>query len=804
MTTTASKSWRFVRPFATLTLDDIPLVGGKNASFGEMIGALTPLGVRVPDGFALTSDAYRAVLDGNGVRAAVRAALASIDPRDVDSLRAAGATARRAVREAPLPPELVREVGEAYAALSRQSGEEETDVAVRSSATAEDLPTASFAGQQETYLNVSGVPALLEACRKCFASLFTDRAISYRTEHGFEHDKVYLSIGVQKMVRSDLAGSGVMFTLDTESGFDQVVFITAIYGLGENIVQGVANPDEHLVFKPTMAEISRRLGSKELAMVYDPGGGRGTRNVAVPEALRRQYVLAPEEVLELARYGMAIETHYTKRAGERRPMDIEWGKDGRTQQLFILQARPETAHARRDLARLTTFTLDQRGPVLVKGRAVGTQIGAGPVIRLHSAAEMHRFRPGAVLVAAMTDPDWEPILKHAAAIITDHGGRTCHAAIVSRELGVPCVVGTGNATVALRDEQPVTVTCAEGETGLVMEGALPFRKEELLLDRVPQTRTKIYINAGDPGQAFNLSFLPVDGVGLAREEFIIAERIGIHPMALVHPERTDDATRREIAARTLGYASPTAFFVDRLAEGVARIAAAFYPRPVVVRLSDFKTNEYAGLLGGQFFEPHEENPMIGFRGASRYFHDAFREGFALECQALLRVRGAMGLTNVIVMVPFCRTVGEAKKVEEEMARHGLRRGEDGLQVYVMCEIPANVLCIDEFAKYFDGFSIGSNDLTQLVLGVDRDSEILGQVFDERDPAVQKALVSAVEGAHAAKRPIGICGQAPSDHPAIAELLVRAGIDSLSLSADVAVPTRLRIAELERTLGPSSG
>ena len=794
--------WRYVRPFASLTLDDIPLVGGKNAAFGEMIRTLAPLGVRVPDGFALTVDAYHAVLDGPGVRQAVRDALARCDPADVDSLRAAGAAARRAIREAPLPNDVVREVADAYAALSRQSGDAETDVAVRSSATAEDLPTASFAGQQETYLNVQGLAALLEACRKCFASLYTDRAISYRVERGFEHEKVYLSVGVQKMVRSDLAGSGVMFTLDTESGFDRAVFITAIYGLGENIVQGVANPDEYLVFKPTMTEISRRLGSKEIAMVYDPGGGRGTRNVAVPEALRRQYVLTPDEVLELARYGTAIETHYTQRAGEPRPMDIEWAKDGVTQQLYIVQARPETAHARRDRARLTTYTLSRRGPVLTSGRAVGMQIGAGPVVRLDSAAEMQRFRPGSVLVTAMTDPDWEPILKHATAIVTDHGGRTCHAAIVSRELGIPCVIGTGNATAVLREGQSVTVTCAEGETGLVMDGALPFEKEEIRVDRLPATRTRIYINVGNPEQAFALSFLPVDGVGLAREEFIIAQSIGIHPMALLHPERTDDATRREIALRTQGSASPTAFYVDRLAEGIARIAAAFHPKPVVVRLSDFKTNEYAGLIGGRFFEPHEENPMIGFRGASRYAHPAFREGFALECEAIRRVRGDMRLDNVIVMVPFCRTIAEAEQVAGEMARHGLRRGQDGLQVYVMCEIPANVLLIDQFAQHFDGFSIGSNDLTQLILGVDRDSEILGSVFDERDPAVQKALLAAVEGAHAARRPIGICGQAPSDHPAIAELLVRAGIDSLSLSTDVAVRTRLRVAELERALGVS--
>jgi pyruvate,water dikinase len=791
---------RFIRPFASLTLDDIPLVGGKNASFGEMLSQLSPLGVRVPDGFALTADAYRAVLAQPGVDQAVRAALARLDPRDVDALRVAGAAARKALREAPLPDALAREVAEAYRALSRQCGEEESDVAVRSSATAEDLPTASFAGQQETYLNVRGVPALLDACRRCFASLFTDRAISYRAERGFDHERVYLSVGVQKMVRSDLAGSGVAFTLDTESGFDKVVFITAIYGLGENIVQGITNPDEYLVFKPTMAEISRRLGSKEVAMVYDPGGGRGTRNVAVPEALRAEYVLTREEVLELARQAVAIEEHYTRRAGEPRPMDIEWAKDGLTQRLYVVQARPETAHARRDPGTLTTFSLERRGRVLVTGRAVGTQIGTGPVARLASAREMSRFQPGSVLVTGMTDPDWEPILKHAAAIVTDRGGRTCHAAIVSRELGTPCVVGTGNATALLHEGQPVTVSCAEGESGVVMEGILPFERHELRVADLPRTRTRIYVNVGNPEQAFGLSFLPVDGVGLAREEFIITQAIGVHPMALVHPEQTDPDTQQEIARRVRGHASPKAFFVDRLAEGIARIAAAFHPRPVIVRLSDFKTNEYAGLLGGRFFEPREENPMIGFRGASRYFHDAYREGFALECQALKRVREEMGLTNVIVMVPFCRTIGEAERVAEEMARHGMRRGEQGLQLYVMCEIPSNVLLVDRFAEHFDGFSIGSNDLTQLVLGVDRDSEILGHVFDERDPAVQKALVQAVEGAHAAGRPIGICGQAPSDHAVIAELLVRAGIDSLSLSTDVAVRARLRIAEVERELG----
>jgi pyruvate,water dikinase len=790
---------RFIRPFETLGLDDVPLVGGKNASFGEMIQALAPLGVRVPAGFALTADAYRALLSGPGVQKALDAALAALDVADIDSLRETGARCRRIVREAPLPPALLAELEQAYAVLSRRYGQDAADVAVRSSATAEDLPTASFAGQQETYLNVHGLSQLAEACRRCFASLFTDRAISYRAERGFDHRKVYLSIGVQKMVRSDQAGAGVMFTLDTESGFDRVVLITAVYGLGENIVQGVVNPDEYVVFKPTLAEISRRLGSKEVAMVYDEGGGRGTRNIAVPESLRREFVLTRDEAVELARQGIAIEKHYSERAGEWRPMDIEWAKDGPSGELFIVQARPETAHSQRDLAKLVSYRLEKRGRVLVQGRAVGTQIGAGPVARLHRASQLREFRPGSVLVTGMTDPDWEPILKHAAAIVTDRGGRTCHAAIVSRELGIPCVVGTVNATAVLKSGDPVTVSCAEGETGSVLEGILPFQRSELDAHDLPKTRSQILVNVGNPEQAFALSFLPVDGVGLAREEFIISSTIGIHPMALIHPERTDAATQREIAERIRGYPSGAAFFEERLAEGIARIAAAFHPRPVIVRLSDFKTNEYAGLLGGQPFEPGEENPMIGFRGASRYAHEAYREGFALECRALRRVREEFGLANVIVMVPFCRTVEEAVRVQQEMAKHGLERGRAGLELYVMCEIPSNVLLIDQFAEHFDGFSIGSNDLTQLVLGVDRDSEILGPIFDERNPAVMKALEMAISGAHAAGRKIGICGQAPSDHPEIAEFLVRAGIDSLSLSPDVAVATRLRVAALEARL-----
>ena len=795
---------RFVRPFESLTLDDIPLVGGKNASFGEMIGTLQPLGVRVPGGFALTADAYKALLEAPGVRSELRAALRGIDLRDVDSLRAGGALARRALLGAPFPPELLSELEAAYAELSKRYGQEAADVAVRSSATAEDLPTASFAGQQETYLNVHGLAPLVDACRRCFASLFTDRAISYRAERGYDHEKVYLSIGVQKMVRSDQAGSGVLFTLDTETGFDRVVLITAIYGLGENIVQGVVNPDEYVVFKPTLAEISRRLGSKEIAMVYDVGGGRGTRNVPVPEALRRQFVLTRDESVELARYAVAIEKHYSERAGEPRPMDIEWAKDGRTGELFIVQARPETTHSQRDAAKLVSYRLKQRGPVRASGRAVGTQIGTGRVARLDHASQMREFAPGSVLVTAMTDPDWEPILKHASAIVTDRGGRTCHAAIVSRELGIPCVVGTGNGTAVLRAGEPVTVSCAEGETGLVLEGVLDFERNEVDVRRLAPIRTQILVNVGNPDRAFELSFLPVDGVGLAREEFIITNSIGIHPLALLYPERVEAEARREIAERIRGYPSGAAFFEEKLAEGVARIAAAFHPRPVIVRLSDFKTNEYAGLLGGAAFEPKEENPMIGFRGASRYAHPLYREGFALECRALRRVREEMGLDNVVVMIPFCRTVDEAVQVQAEMKRHGLERGRRGLQVYAMCEIPSNVLLIDEFAEHFDGFSIGSNDLTQLVLGVDRDSAILGPVFDERNPAVLRALTLAIEGAHRAGRKIGICGQAPSDHPEVAEFLVRAGIDSLSLSSDVALATRLRVAELEGRLESERG
>jgi pyruvate,water dikinase len=793
----------FIRAFDSLTLDDIPLVGGKNASFGEMIRELQPLGVRVPDGFALTADAYKALLAGPGVRETLRAALGSIDPANVDSLRAAGARARLAVERAPFPPELLREIEQAYAALSRQYGDRDTDVAVRSSATAEDLPTASFAGQQETYLNVRGPEALVEACRKCFASLFTDRAISYRAERGFDHEKVYLSVGVQKMVRSDKAGSGVIFTLDTESGFDQVVLITAVYGLGETIVQGISNPDEYVVFKPTMAQISRRLGAKQLAMEYLEGGGKSTRIRPVPEDLRQQFVLEREEAVELARQAVAIEQHYSKRAGAPRPMDIEWAKDGRTGDLFIVQARPETAHSQRDVKRRVTYKLKRQGALRTSGRAVGTGIGAGPVARLDHASQMSLFEPGSVLVTAMTNPDWEPIMKAAAAIVTDHGGRTCHAAIVSRELGIPCVVGTENATAVLAHGEPVTVSCAEGERGLVMEGILPIEREEIDVHEMPATRARILVNVGNPGKAFGLASLPVDGVGLAREEFIIMNAIGIHPMALLHPDATDDETRRRIEERTRGYDDAPTFFVEKLAEGIARIGAAFYPRPVIVRLSDFKTNEYKNLLGGRFFEDDEDNPMIGFRGASRYAHPKYREGFALECRALKRVREEMGLENVIVMIPFCRTVDEAVAVQSEMAKHGLARGAHGLQIYAMCEIPANVLLIEEFAKHFDGFSIGSNDLTQLVLGVDRDSGILGKLFDERNPAVLRALEMAIEGAHRAGCKIGICGQAPSDYPEIAEFLVEKGIDSLSLSTDVAIATRLRVAELERRRGVRS-
>jgi pyruvate,water dikinase len=797
----------YVRWFDEIGLSELPEVGGKNASLGELTRALVPRGVRVPEGFAVTARAYRDFLADAGLEKKIAEELAGLDRHDIEDLRRRGLAIREAILAAPLPKAIAEAIVAAYQRLGR-GREGGVDVAVRSSATAEDLPDASFAGQQESYLNVRGSAALLDACRRCFASLFTDRAISYRRDRGFAGEGLALSIGIQRMVRSDLAGSGVMFSIDTETGFRDVVLINAAWGLGESVVQGTVNPDEYVVFKPTLARgfrpiVRRRLGSKEWKLVYEPGGSRGTRSVAVPDAERSAWVLADDEILTLARWACTIEEHYTAVRGAPTPMDVEWAKDGATGELFIVQARPETVQSQRTAQVLETYRLRERAEVLVRGRAVGAKIGAGRVRRIADASGMNAFRDGEVLVADTTNPDWEPVLKKAAAIVTNRGGRTCHAAIVARELGVPAVVGAAGATERLADAQEVTVSCAEGEEGHVYPGRLAFEVERLDLSGLARPHTRILMNVGNPDEAFRLAALPSDGVGLARLEFIILSSIPIHPMALVEYERLDDpALRAEIEKLTRGYADKPRFFVDRLAEGVAQIAAAFHPREVIVRLSDFKSNEYAHLVGGARYEPSEENPMLGLRGASRYLHPRYREGFALECRALRKVREEMGLGNVKLMVPFCRTAEEGRRVAEELARHGLVRGENGLELYVMCEIPSNVIRAADFAQIFDGFSIGSNDLTQLTLGVDRDSEELAALFDERDPAVLDLIALAIERAHAAGRVIGICGQAPSDHPEIAAFLVRRGIDSLSLNPDAVLPTTLRVIEQEKALGAS--
>ena len=802
----------FIKRFAEIDIGDVPSVGGKNASLGEMVRELVPHGIRVPDGFAVTADAYRYFLTANQLDAEIQRELADLDVHDVAALQRCGSRIRQRIVEATIPDDLRRAIVEAYAQLEAETvglGEaERLDVAVRSSATAEDLPDASFAGQQETYLNVQGTTQLLETCRRCFASLFTDRAISYRIDKGFDHLKVALSIGVQRMVRSDLASSGVMFSIDTESGFANAVLINSAYGLGENVVQGTVNPDEFYVFKPTLEQgfrpiIRRKLGSKEFKLIYDVGGSKMVRNVPVPAAERRRYSVSDDDVLELARYAIRIEKHYSAKYGRPTPMDIEWAKDGRSGELFIVQARPETVVSQRARGILETYHLEKRGEILVSGRSIGEKIACGPVRRIENVGQLSTFRDGDVLVADKTDPDWEPIMKRAAAIVTDRGGRTCHAAIVSRELGVPAIVGTGDATRRLVERAEVTISCAEGDTGRVYAGRLPFTVEKTDLGDLGHPRTKIMLNVADPDEAFGLSFLPCDGVGLARMEFIVANHIRVHPMALIEFDKlVDSPTKAEIAQLTEGYDDKPRFFVDRLAEGVAMLAAAFYPRDVIVRLSDFKTNEYAHLLGGAVYEPEEENPMIGFRGASRYYDPRYRDGFALECRAMVKVRDEMGLTNLKLMIPFCRTVDEGRRVQDEMAKHGLARGRNGLEIYVMCEIPSNVISAEKFAEIFDGFSIGSNDLTQLILGVDRDSEIVSHIFDERNPAVMQAITDVIRRAKRAGRKIGICGQAPSDYPEFAEFLVREGIDSISLNPDVALKTIENILKLEAKLDDS--
>jgi pyruvate,water dikinase len=792
----------YVVPLSSVTLADIGRVGGKNASLGEMLHALQQQGVRVPDGFVLTADAFRLHLREANLTEWIEQTLARVDVRDVRALAEAGQSIRARVREAPIPKALIPAVTEAYAELSRRYGDAATDVAVRSSATAEDLPGASFAGQHETYLNIRGMAALDPAIRACFASLFTDRAIVYRTEHGFAHRDVALSVGVQKMVRSDLGSAGVIFTLDTESGFRDVVLITGAWGIAESLVQGRVAPDEFWIHKPTLRAgfrsiLRRERGTKAVKLVYAESGLRTVREVRVPEADRLRFVLSDDELLTLARWSLAIEEHYSAVAGRPTPMDIEWARDGQSGDLFIVQARPETVHAGRAGARLELFRRQGPGRVLLTGKSVGQRVGTGAVRLVHGPEELPLVQAGEVLVTRMTDPDWEPVLQRVAAVVTDEGGRTCHAAIVSRELGIPCVVGTGTATRTLATGALVTVSCAEGDEGRVYEGKVEFTREELDPATAPRSPVPLMLNVGNPDHAFALAQLPSAGVGLLRIEFVISGWIGIHPMAVAHPERiADPAARTEIAARCRGYDSPTEFFVERLAAGVGQIAAAFYPRPVIVRFSDFKTNEYAHLTGGAGFEPTESNPMLGFRGASRYYDERYRDGFALECAAIRRVREIMGLTNLKLMIPFCRTLGEARRVLAELERNGLRRGSNGLEIYVMCEIPNNVILAAEFAQLFDGFSIGSNDLTQLTLGIDRDSELLAPLFDERDPGVKKLIAMVVETAHQVGRPVGICGQAPSDYPEFAEFLAALGIDSMSLSPDALLGVAARLARIQ--------
>ncbi len=795
----------YIRWFSETTIDDVPLVGGKNASLGEMYRELTGQGIKIPNGFSITAEAYWKLLEAGGILEKLKKVMEGLDTSDVAELSKRGKAARDLILEAGIPDGLWQEIKGAYDRLCEEYGEE-TDVAVRSSATAEDLPTASFAGQQETYLNIRGYPALRDACVRCFASLFTDRAISYRVTNGFDHFKVALSIGVMKMVRSDLASSGVIFTLDTETGFPDVVFITGAYGLGENIVQGQVNPDEFYVFKPTFREgykpiIRKKVGSKEIKMIYGRGDSKVlTRNVDVPEVERMRFCLSDAEVLKLAEYAIAIEDHYSNRYGEARPMDIEWAKDGETGELFIVQARPETVQSQRRRDVLETYVLEEKSEVLVRGSSVGDKIAAGKAHVVPDVSVLPSFKPGEVLIADTTTPDWEPVMKTAAAIVTNKGGRTCHAAIVSRELGIPAVVGAGDATEILSTGKEITVSCT-GEEGLVYAGILPFHVDTLSLKDLERPKTEIMMNLANPEEAFSFSMIPNDGIGLARLEFIINSYIKIHPMALVHPEKiADKKVLEEIESLTKGFAGKEAYFVEKLAEGVSTIAAAFYPKPVVVRMSDFKTNEYANLLGGSYFEMEESNPMIGFRGASRYFDERYREGFALECRAMKKVRDEMGLTNLILMIPFCRTLEEGRKVLAEMEKNGLVRGENGLQVYVMCEIPNNVLLIDEFSELFDGFSIGSNDLTQLTLGVDRDSELLAAEFDERDPGVMKIVSMAVQGAKRNGKHSGICGQAPSDYPEFAEFLVKEGIDSISLNPDSVMKITLKVLETEKEQG----
>ncbi|MBW4632783.1 MAG: phosphoenolpyruvate synthase [Iphinoe sp. HA4291-MV1] len=833
----SSKERSLILWFDEVGITDIPIVGGKNASLGEMIQQLTPKGINVPIGFATTAYAYRYFIQGAGLEERLRKLFSDLDVEDVKNLRERGKKARSLLLHTPFPKELREAIVKAYQTLCERYNLD-TDVAVRSSATAEDLPDASFAGQQESYLNVTGTEGVLAACHKCFASLFTDRAISYRHTKGFDHFSIALAVGVQKMVRSDLATSGVMFSIETETGFKNAALISAAYGLGENVVQGSVNPDEYYVFKPTLKEsfrpiVDKRLGSKELKMVYDDGS-KFTKNVLVPESERSKFALSDDEILQLGRWACLIEEHYSKVNGTYTPMDIEWAKDGITNELFVVQARPETVQSQKTQNVLRTYRFLGNGdkgtrgqgdksiqnskfkiqnleplsspspPIppsphpLLTGRAIGEAISQGKAHLILDVHKIEQFQAGEVLVTDRTDPDWEPIMKRASAIITNQGGRTCHAAIIARELGVPAIVGCGNATNILKNGQEITISCAEGEEGRVYAGLLPFEVQEVPLEDLPRTRTQILMNVGNPQEAFSLSAIPNDGVGLARTEFIIANHIQTHPMALIHHDQiNDEFVKAKISEITALYDDKPQYFVDKLAQGIGRIAAAFYPKPVVVRMSDFKSNEYANLLGGRQFEPEEENPMLGWRGAARYYDEGYKEAFALECQALKRVRNEMGLTNVIAMIPFCRTPDEGRLVLAEMAKNGLKQGVNDLQVYVMCELPNNVILAEEFAEVFDGFSIGSNDLTQLTLGIDRDSGLVARLFDERSEGVKRMVKFAIAAAKKHNRKIGICGQAPSDYPEFAQFLVEQGIDSMSLNPDSVLKTMLEVAKVEQ-------
>lgn len=809
------KNKRLILWFRELGIKEVGLGGGKNASLGEMYTNLRPKGINIPNGFAITSYAYRYFVSKNKLDKKIHEVLRGLNTSDMINLSKRGYLIRQAILAAEFPKDLRNEIVESYAKLSSEYARNKhfritwdrddqtnhfiggVDVAVRSSATAEDLVDASFAGQQESYLNISGEYQLLESVKKCFASLFTDRAISYRVDKGFDHFKIALSVGVQKMVRSDEAASGVMFTIDTESGFTDAVVINASWGLGENIVLGKVTPDEFLIHKPTLKRgfkpiVGKKLGSKENKLIYSVGGNSSTQNVSVPMEDRKRFCLTDEEILRLSKWACAIEDHYKK------PMDIEWAKDGRTNEIFIVQARPETVQSQKDLRVLEEYILEGKGKLLCSGSAVGNKISQGKANVIKDVAGISQFKKGEVLVTEMTDPNWEPVMKIASAIVTNSGGRTSHAAIVSRELGIPCIVGTENATHVIKDGKEITISCSEGEEGRVYEGLLKFKIKKTNLGEIKKTKTHIMMNVGNPEQAFELSFIPNDGVGLAREEFIITEYIKVHPMALRHFEKVkDNQEKKKIEELTRGYKNKEQFFVDKLAEGIGRIAAAFYPKDVIVRMSDFKTNEYATLVGGKYFEPEEENPMIGWRGASRYYDPDYVDGFALECKAFKKVRDVMGLTNVKIMIPFCRTIKEGKEVLAQMKLYGLERGKNHLEVYVMCEIPSNVILATEFSKIFDGFSIGSNDLTQLTLGVDRDSAKVSHVYDERNEAVKELIRQVIKKAHLSHRKVGICGQAPSDFLDFAKFLVEEGIDSISLNPDTVIKTTLEISKMEK-------